>query len=70
MVVVKRSTSMWSGVVEFGSSRWIDFWMPAAILVKVMVTVVGASVLKRRFLRCMYWMVVVEGDGVSTRSVV
>ena len=69
LVVVKRSTSMWRGVVDVWSEKWMDFWMPAAVLVKVMVMFVGASVLKRRFLRFVYWMVVVEGDGVSTTSV-
>ena len=56
--------------MDVWSEKWMDFWMPAAVLVKVMVTVEGASVLKRRFLRFVYRMVVVEGDGVSTTSVV
>ena len=68
--VVKRSTSTWRGVVDVWSEKWMDFWMPAAVLVKVMVTVVGAAVFKRRFWRFVYRMVVVEGDGVSTTSVV
>jgi hypothetical protein len=47
----------------------MDFWMPAAVLVKVMVMVVGAAVFKRRFWRSVYLMVVVEGVGFSTLSV-
>ncbi len=70
MAVVKRSTSMWSGVVAVGSDRRMDFWIPAAILVNVVVMLVGASVIKRRCGRWVYVMVVVEGVGVSTRSVV
>ena len=56
--------------MDVWSEKWMDFWMPAAVLVKDTVTVVGESVFKRRFLRFVYRMVVVEGDGVSTTSVV
>ena len=68
-VVVKRSTSMWRGVVDVWREKCMDFWMPAAVLVKVTVMVVGAAVFKRRFWRCVYLMVVVEGVGFSTLSV-